>query len=70
MTSLQILLSYTPFFSTRYVKVQLFRLKVGVCACSEPPLWVSFPGSGLGLSELRSGGELLKIIIQLLMKVV
>lgn len=33
VTSLQILLSYAPFFSTRYVKVQLLRLKVGVAQC-------------------------------------
>lgn len=48
---LQILLSYAPFFSTRYVKVQLFRLKVGVVQST-------FRASSLGfVSRFRVGFE-------------
>lgn len=52
VTSLQILLSYAPFFSTRYVKVQLFRQKVCGVQCTFRTISLDF------ISQFRVGFEL------------
>lgn len=65
MTSLQIPLSCAPFFSTRYVQVQLFRLEVAVVWCVFRISSLGFV-SRLGLNER----ELWKIMAWLVRKVV
>lgn len=65
VTSLQIPLSCAPFFSTRYVQVQLFRLEVAVVWCVFRISSLGFV-SRLGLNER----ELRKIMAWLVRKVV